>query len=224
MCGRFAFFAPPAAIARQFDVPEPGGPEPRYNIAPSQPVGVVRHDGAGVRTLDMLRWGLVPSWAKDPSIGNRLINARGETVAEKPAFRAAFARRRCLVLASGFYEWAATPSGKRPFYISSSAGEILAFAGLWERWQKNDAPVLETCVIITAAASPFLASVHDRMPVILSPDAQSLWLAADTGAARSKLLKPIEYPGLTMWPVGRRVNDPRNEGAALLERASDASA
>ena len=221
MCGRFAFFAPPEAIARQFGVAEPLLLEPRYNISPTQPVPVIRWDRDAVPSLDMLRWGLIPHWAKDPAIGNRMINARAETVAEKPAFREAFMRRRCLVLASGFYEWAQTPSGKRPFFISRSGQEIIAFAGLWERWRSDADQIEESCVIITTEASSSLAEVHDRMPVILPTGAQKRWLTE--GATPADCLAVLRSRGearLEIRPVDKTVNDPSNEGAELLGRAA----
>ena len=220
MCGRFAFFAPPEVIAREFGVEAFEAPEPRYNISPTQPVPTIRQDREGVSRVGMLRWGLIPRWAKDPAIGNRLINARGETVAEKPAFREAFRRRRCLVLASGFYEWSQTSSGKWPFFVYEESRAIMAFAGLWERWRVSDDETIESCVIITTSASPFLAEIHDRMPVILPPDAQTLWLKRETPAQDCLGLLQSGGDGrLEMRRIERIVNDPRNEGAELLRPA-----
>ncbi len=211
-------FTPLAEIARQFELGDLPSLEPRYNIAPTQSVAAIRADDAGLRSLDMLRWGLVPFWAKDVSIGNRLINARAETVAEKPAFRQAFSRRRCLVLASGFYEWGETPSGKAPFFVSPRSGECLAFAGLWEQWQGGEDTVLESCVIITTAANERLTKVHQRMPAILAADAQTRWLADETPTEeRLKLLQPAPESELEVRQVRRTVNNPRNEGAELIE-------
>ena len=218
MCGRFAMFAPLAEIVRQFDVSADASFEPRYNIAPTQSIATIRADEQGLRSLDLLRWGLVPHWAKDVGIGNRLINARAETVAEKPAFRQAFSRRRCLVLASGFYEWGQTPAGKSPFFMSPGSGECLAFAGLWEQWRGGGEETLETCVIITTAANAKLAKVHERMPAILAADAQALWLAEETPKnERVELLKPAPEHELEVRQVRRIVNNPRNEGAELIE-------
>ena len=211
-------FTPLAEIARQFQLGDIPSLEPRYNIAPTQPVAAIRADEAGLRSLDMLRWGLVPFWAKDVSIGNRLINARAETVAEKPAFRQAFSRRRCLVLASGFYEWGETPSGKAPFFVSPVSGECLAFAGLWEQWQGSEDTVLESCVIITTTANERLTKVHQRMPAILAADAQARWLAGDTPTEeRLELLRPAPEDELDLRQVRRAVNSPRNEGPELIE-------
>lgn len=218
-------FTPLAEIARQFGVADLASLEPRYNIAPTQSVATIRADQEGLRSLDMLRWGLVPHWAKDVRIGNRLINARAETVAEKPAFRQAFSRRRCLVLASGFYEWGATPAGKAPFFMSPRSGECLAFAGLWEQWRGGDDAVLESCVIITTTANATLAKVHQRMPAILVADAQLRWLAGDTPVnERLKLLRPAAEDELQIRQVRRTVNNPRNEGAELIEAVVDRTA
>lgn len=211
-------FMPLAEIARQFELGDLPSLEPRYNIAPTQSVAAIRVDQAGERSLAMLRWGLVPHWAKDVSIGNRLINARAETVAEKPAFRQALSRRRCLVLASGFYEWGETPAGKVPYFMTPRSGECLAFAGLWEQWQGGEDTVLESCTIITTAANARLAKVHQRMPAILAADAQARWLAGDTPAnERLELLRPAPEDELDVRQVRRTVNSPRNEGAELIE-------
>ncbi|HJP37082.1 MAG TPA: SOS response-associated peptidase [Gammaproteobacteria bacterium] len=222
MCGRFAMFTPLADIVSQFGVNDPPALDPRYNIAPTQPVAAIRADSEGLRSLDLLRWGLVPHWAKDPSIGNRLINARAETVAEKPAFRQAFSRRRCLVLASGFYEWSETPAGKFPFFISPRGGECLALAGLWEQWRDGEDGVLESCVIITTAANASLDRVHQRMPVLLGDEGQALWLTATTPADEClNLLKPAPEDRLEIRQVRRIVNNPSNEGAELIEAVED---
>ena len=217
-------FAPLADIVRQFGVSNAASLDPRYNIAPTQSVAAIRSGSDGLRSLAMLRWGLVPHWAKDVGIGNRLINARAETVAEKPAFRQAFSRRRCLVLASGFYEWGMTPAGKSPFFISPGDGECLAFAALWEQWRGGGDELLETCVIITTTASATLARVHERMPAILGADAQALWLNSATPAEdRLALLQPAADDRLEVRAVRRTVNNPRNEGAELIEAAAPES-
>ena len=182
MCGRFAFYSPAEATAALFGATGSLDLAPRYNIAPTQDIAAVRNregDASG-RELVALRWGLVPFWAKDPAIGNRMINARAETVAEKPAFRAAYRRRRCLVLADGFYEWHREGSVKIPWYISLASEEPLAFAGLWEHWSsKETEESLETATLITTQANNFLAQLHDRMPVILEADRAERWLAGD---------------------------------------------
>ena len=215
-------FTPMAEIVKQFDVDDGPALEPRFNIAPTQSVAAIRADTDGLRNLELLRWGLIPHWAKDISIGNRLINARAETVAEKPAFRQAFSRRRCLVLASGFYEWGNTGDGKMPFFMSPVDGQCMAFAGLWERWHGGEEVALESCVIITTAANASLEAVHQRMPVILDDNAQISWLAEDTSKEACRaLLRPAPESLLTIRMVRRSVNNPRNEGVTLIEAVAD---
>jgi putative SOS response-associated peptidase YedK len=217
-------FTPLAEIARQFGVAGSLELDPRYNIAPTQPVAAIRSNTEGLRSLDMLRWGLVPHWAKDLSIGNRLINARAETVAEKPAFRQAFSRRRCLILASGFYEWGQTEHGKFPFFMSPADGHCMAFAGLWEQWRGGGDEPIESCVIITTAANTTLSRVHHRMPAILAEEAQTLWLNADASSEDClQLLKSAPEDELEIRQVRRTVNNPRNDGAELIEVVSTAA-
>lgn len=168
MCGRFTLRVPAAELVEIFRLLRRPDVQPRYNIAPTQPVAVVRRIDRG-RELSMLRWGLVPSWAKDPKIGARMINARAETVATKPAFRTALRRRRCLVPADGFYEWAKSAGGtKQPHYITRRDGRPFAFAGLWESWDGPDGSSIESCTIVTTEANDLVGRIHDRMPVILS--------------------------------------------------------
>lgn len=219
MCGRFTLTSPDSGIAAQFSLLDLPPLEPRYNIAPTQPVAAVRMAAEGAaRELAMLQWGLVPSWAKDPEVGSRLINARSETVAEKPAFRDALRRRRCLVLADGFYEWQKLDGGKQPFYFRLREGGVFGFAGLWERWQ-GPAGVIESCTLITTEANDLLRSVHDRMPVIVHPRDHDLWL--DRGIRQSDLLLPLlrPYPSeeMTSYPVSRRVNSPENDDPQCIE-------
>lgn len=220
MCGRFAFYSPAEATAALFGATGTLDLDPRYNIAPTQNVAAVRNREDDGRELVALRWGLVPFWARDPSIGNRMINARAETVAEKPAFRAAYRRRRCLVLADGFYEWRREGTLKIPWYIARAREEPFAFAGLWENWQsKETGETLETATLITTEANEFLAPLHHRMPVILEPDRAERWLAGDDeliGTARQ------DCPRLRAWPVDRRVNNARNEGDELIEPDGEA--
>ena len=162
----------------------------------------------------MLRWGLIPYWAKDPSIGNRLINARAETLAEKPVFRDAYRKRRCIILADGFYEWQKDAAGKTPYFISLASGEPFAFAGLWERWtDRETGELLQTTTIVTTAANDLIARLHDRMPVILRPDTATAWLARDPNLLDAVGADP---PELQAWPVDRKVNNARNEGADLV--------
>lgn len=219
MCGRFAFYSPAEATAALFGVTAAPALAPRYNIAPTQDIAAIREAGGGTRELVMLRWGLVPSWAKDPTIGNRMINARAETVAEKPAYRAAYRKRRCLVLADGFYEWRAEGAGKTPYLVSLASGSPFALAGLWERWvSRETGESLDTATLITTAANEFMTAVHHRMPVILEPESADRWLAGG-GDAIGFALEHV--PALRAWPVDRRVNNARNEGAELIEPAGE---
>ncbi|HKI36710.1 MAG TPA: SOS response-associated peptidase [Gemmataceae bacterium] len=219
MCGRFTLFASGDELARLFGFETAGVPalEPRYNVAPTQPVAAVRLDD-GRRALVLLRWGLIPSWAKDPGIGNSLINARSETAAEKPSFRSAFRQRRCLVPASGFYEWQATGGKhKQPYHFRRRDGKPFAFAGLWERWHDGDGQPVETCAILTTEANAVVRPVHDRMPVILPPGDFAAWLDPRTpGAEVGALLRPYPAEEMTGVPVGRYVSNPRNEGPQCL--------
>jgi putative SOS response-associated peptidase YedK len=229
VCGRYVFTSPFEAIVRLFSVDElHAGPyEPRYNIAPTQDVPIVRNSpfvgdgqaGAAVRELVLARWGLVPFWAKDISTGNRMINARAETVAETPAFRAAFRKRRCLVPADGFYEWKKSEGAKQPWFIRARSGEPLAFAGLWELWDAKGVELrLQTCTIITTRANAFMAPLHARMPAVLQADAREPWLDADTPASELLgLLQPRDDDSLEAWPVSRKVNSPFNEAPELIE-------
>jgi putative SOS response-associated peptidase YedK len=215
MCGRFAFYYPAEATAALFGAGGSLDIGPRYNIAPTQDIAAVRDTGAEGRELVALRWGLVPFWAKDPAIGNGMINARAETVAEKPAFRAAYRRRRCLVLADGFYEWHREGSVKIPYFISLASEDPFAFAGLWELWRnKETGESLQTATLLTTQANDFLAKLHHRMPVILDAERAERWLAGDDKLIDSAVR---DCPRLRAWPVDRRVNNARNEGDELIE-------
>jgi putative SOS response-associated peptidase YedK len=219
MCGRFAFYSPSEATAALFGVNDSLEVEPRYNIAPTQYIAAIRHGENETRELTMLRWGLIPSWAKDPAIGNRMINARAETVAEKPSYRVAYRRRRCLVLADGFYEWHTEAAGTVPYYFSRASGQPFAFAGLWESWQsKTSDDSIQSATLITTAANEFTQPLHNRMPVVLDPEAADRWLAGD-----DELIDEVAKSGPRMraWPVDRRVNNARNEGAELIEPVGD---
>ena len=215
MCGRFAFYSPSEATAALFGATGSIDFSPRYNIAPTQDIAAVRVGDDGEKELVALRWGLVPFWAKDPSIGNRMINARAETVAEKPSFRAAYKRRRCLVLADGFYEWHKEESGpKTPYFISRADDQPMAFAGLWESWRDKETDVdVQTATVITMQATEFMSALHARMPVVLEPATADSWLAGD-----NELLDfAAEFaPELKAWPVDRRVNSPKNEDEDLI--------
>ena len=218
MCGRYMLNSDPADIAAEFSLIEPPAIEPRYNIAPSQQVLIIRTTDRERAAIEV-RWGLVPSWSKDIKIGNRLINARAETVAEKPAFRVAFRRRRCLVPADGYYEWLAQSGGKQPFLIYATAGKCFAIAGLWERWQQGD-EVIESCTLITCEANQRLSEVHKRMPVVIGQDDYNLWLndAADPDALAT-LMRPAQESSLTMHAVSKRVNSPRNDSIECIVAA-----
>ncbi len=194
---------------------------PRYNIAPSQKVVIVRlSPDSGERRAMPAVWGLVPSWTKDPKIGAGLINARSETAAEKPSFRAAFKHRRCLIPASGFYEWQRSGGYKQPYYFAMASGEPFAMAGLWEHWRGSDGSVIESCVILTTEPNNVLAPVHDRMPVILEPNDFDLWLDPEKGnpADVQPLLKPCDSQKMIRYPVSKRVNNPRHDGPELIEK------
>ena len=225
MCGRYAFFAPREAIERIFGVGDPPEVEPRWNVAPTQYVPIVRLDRDGRRVLRMQRWGLVPFWARDPSAGSRMINARAESLATNAAFRTAFERRRCLVPVSGFYEWSGTGQARMPWYVERRDGEPFALAGLWARWRPRDAGAdatpLDSCTIITTAPNALIAPLHDRMPVILPPAAFAEWLdpqQRDTERLR-RWLAAADADAYVARVVSRAVNDPGNEGAELIVSA-----
>ena len=210
MCGRFTLIVDPDELQEAFGLADspPAGLAPRYNIAPSQPVAVIANGES--RKLELFQWGLIPSWAKDPKIGNRMINARAETLAEKPSFRAALKRRRCLILADGFYEWKREGKSKTPMYIQLKDGGLFAFAGLWEVWKSPDESLIKSCAIITTTPNALIEKIHDRMPVILPPKAYDLWLTAgDLPYEQSlPLLKPFAALQMKAAPVSTRVNNP----------------
>ena len=221
VCGRFLNRTPASETARIFGTANavPNYP-PRYNLAPTESVLAVRFNpDDGKRHLDVLRWGLIPVWAKDRTIGNKLINARGEGVAETQAFRDAFAKRRCLIPADGFYEWKKTTSGKEPYAIVPEGDPLFAFAGLWERWRDSASQeIVRSCTIITCAANEALAPLHERMPVILDRADWPRWLGEDQ-AKRPDLLKLLRsFPAERMraYRIGQRVNNVRNDDAALI--------
>ena len=219
MCGRFAFYSPSEAAAALFGVDGAQPVEPRYNIAPTQYVAAVRDGENDERELVMLRWGLIPFWAKDPSIGNRMINARAETVAEKPSFRNAYKHRRCVVLADGFYEWHRDGDVKTPYFISRADGEPFGLAALWEKWKdKENDDTIQSTTLITTDANTFMQPLHHRMPMIVDPGGADRWL----GGANDMLDDAAENtPPLRAWPVDRRVNNARNQGEDLIEPAGD---
>jgi putative SOS response-associated peptidase YedK len=210
MCGRFTLTVNPDQLQEQFGLsqPPPAQLTPRYNIAPSQAVAVVTNQPE--RVLDLFQWGLIPSWAKDPKIGNKLINARAETLAEKPSFRTALKRRRCLVVADGFYEWQKTGAAKIPMYVQLQDGRPFGFAGLWEVWQPPEGGLLKTCTIITTEPNTLMAGIHNRMPAILPPAAYDAWLTSDElpTVEALALLKPYDPARMKITPVSSRVNSP----------------
>jgi len=224
MCGRFTLSAPTAQLAQLFNLPVEPTVVPRYNIAPTQPVGLVRAQPQGeAYEWALALWGLIPSWAKDPSIAASLINARAETVAEKPAFRAAFKRRRCLVPSTGFYEWQRLEKRKQPHYITLSNGDPFAIAGLWETWHAPDGSALDTCTLLTTEANELMQPLHNRMPVIIAPEDYSTWLGNGSDASRHELdqlrhlLRPYPADRMAAMPVSTFVNNARNEGAQCIE-------
>jgi putative SOS response-associated peptidase YedK len=222
MCGRFTLYSSPVVLAREFELGALPLLFPRYNIAPTQPIALVRRSvETGAHEWALARWGLVPSWADDVKIGQRMINARSETVADKPSFRSAFRRRRCLIPADGYYEWqqpAAGGSGKRPFYIRRVDQRPLAIAGLWESWQAPDGTPLETCTLLTTAANDRLRTIHDRMPVFLDEPSRHLWLDPETPSpALIQLLHPAADELFATLEVSSRVNNPRHESPDCIE-------
>lgn len=219
MCGRFSQTQSGETLAQIFQLSTVPDWSPRYNVAPTQAVPAVIHPKSdellrsepGDRAFRLLRWGLVPSWSKDVSIGNRLINARAESVAEKPSFRTAFKRRRCLILADGFYEWKTIEKRKQPYYFRRTDGAPFAFAGLWERWE-SAGDVLDTCTIITTEANSVVEAIHDRMPVMLEPADYDLWLNPETRPdPLHRLLRPYTAEAMEAYPVSLQVNRPEND-------------
>jgi putative SOS response-associated peptidase YedK len=206
MCGRYALHANPEVVALLFGLSEVPACAPRYNIAPASQVLIIRKNEAAMVPA-LVRWGLVPRWAKDPALGVKMHNARGETVAEKPAFREAYRKRRCLIPASGFYEWKDEGGHRQPYYFFPMEAALFAFAGLWERW--ND---LETCTLITTQANETMLPVDDRMPAILAPEDHAKWLAGGEG-----LLVPCPVSSMDVRRVGRAVNDARKDYPELIE-------
>ena len=221
MCGRYAFFSPAEAVKRIFRVERVPSLEPRYNIAPTQDVPVVRAGKEGRREFAMLHWGLVPFWAKERSIGNRMINARVESVADKPAYRDAFKKRRCLVLTDGWYEWQLAADGKQPWFIRRRDARPFAFAGLWETWtDRKNGTELESCTIVTGTAATAIHDIHPRMPIPLADSAWDDWLDTSRSDRETLLALLLAGPHETFeaWPVNRAVNAPQNQGSQLTER------
>jgi len=224
MCGRYSLTTPVEGVRQVFGFLERPNLAARYNIAPTQEVPAVRLEpaeagGATGPHLVMLRWGLIPVWAKDKAIGSRMINARAETVAEKPSFRAAFAKRRCLIVADGFYEWRKDAGAKQPYRAAMADGRPFAFAGLWEHWtDPSDGTRVESCTIVTTEANELLKPIHPRMPVIVDPADFEAWLDVTAGPDGARaLLRPYPAGLMKVYPVSPRVNSVANDDAALIE-------
>jgi putative SOS response-associated peptidase YedK len=224
MCGRFTLTIDPYHLQEAFPwAVIPDDLPPRYNIAPSQPVAVIPNTGDNA--VSLYKWGLIPSWSKDPAIGDRMINARSESLAEKPSFRNAYRRRRCLVLADGFYEWKQDPGmkSKQPVYIRLQNAQPFAFAGLWELWKSPNDTEVRSCTIITTQPNSLLEPIHNRMPVIIPPDAYSLWLAPEDRqpAQLNDLLVPYPASEMIAFPVSRMVNSPQIDSPDLIRPVAD---
>ena len=214
MCGRFTLTVNPADLQDAFgDFIFPAQFAPRFNIAPSQPILAIPNDGKN--KADFFLWGLIPSWSKDPSIANKLINARGETIAEKPSFRGGFKYKRCLILTDGFYEWKAAEGvkTKTPYFIHMKDRQPFAFAGLWDEWQSPEGGAVRTCTIITTEPNELMSTLHNRMPVILDPKDYDLWLdaAPQTPDKLIHLIKPFPADAMSAHPVSTLVNKPGND-------------
>lgn len=216
MCGRFALAVEPELIQQQFQLAALPPLQPRYNIAPTHHVPAITNEAADQLTL--LRWGLIPSWAKDMTGASKMINARAETVAEKPAFRAAFKRRRCLIPASGFFEWQTREDGKAPMYIQLKSAPVFALAGLWEVWHSAQGDEVRTFTLITTEANSFMQAIHDRMPVILHPQDYGLWLQSGDAPASAllPLLRPYDPVDMTAYEVSRLVNRPAVDAPEVI--------
>lgn len=226
MCGRFALNENPRKFAEYFHLSGEVDLSSNWNIAPSLRIHTITDDQEGQRHLNRMHWGLIPSWAKDATIGNKLANARGETVAEKPSFRAAFKYHRCLIPASGFYEWKAEKGIKQPWYVSLKSGEPMAFAGLWETWRPMEGDAVESCCIITTDANTLMQPIHDRMPVILDQDQWETWLSPQIKQPEKliPLIRSHDSESMQAWPVSRELNrvGMRND-AGLIEPIADHS-
>ena len=218
MCGRFSLYSNPHVVGLQFGLAHTPEFSPRYNVAPGTPILAVRADDRHARQGVLLQWGLIPSWAKDPSIGHRMINARAEHIAEKPAFRSALRRRRCIIPADGFYEWQAAGSRKQPYYVRSREHELFGFAGLYEFW-KGPEGLIGSCTVITTEANALMRPLHDRMPVILDAGDYAHWLDPDNPdpEALVAVLRPAPAERMVAHPVSVRVNSVRNDDADLIE-------
>lgn len=219
MCSRYSLTSPPEAVRATFGYRNEAEFPPRYNIAPTQPVAIVRTDYMKERELALVRWGLIPSWAKEPEKFSTLINARSETAAEKASFRASLRHRRCIVPADGFYEWTGKPGHKQPHLIRQRSGEIMGLAGLWEHWLGADGSEVETMAILTVEANADMKRVHDRMPAILAPQDYEAWLDCSGGSSvgMGKMLRPAANGLLEIIAVSRELNNPRNDRPDVQE-------
>ncbi|MFM9939840.1 MAG: SOS response-associated peptidase [Hyphomicrobiaceae bacterium] len=217
MCSRYCLTSPPEVVRAYFQLAEIDPFPPRYNIAPTQPVGIVRNSVRGAPEFVLVRWGLIPSWVKNPMERSTLFNARAETAAEKPSFRGSMRHRRCLIPSDGFYEWTGKAGAKIPHLIRPPAGGLMALAGLWEHWVGADGSELETMAILTVAANTTLAPLHDRMPVILAPETHAAWLDCRSGSSLDilDLMRPAANDLLDIIPVNPLLNDVRREGPDL---------
>lgn len=221
MCGRYRLSKRKQIVEDHFATSSEEDWDPRYNIAPTQPVPIIRQDPKEpARHLSLVRWGLIPSWAKDGSGAGKMINARSETADTKPAFRDALRLRRCLIPADGFYEWRRTRQAKQPFCFEVNDGELFAFAGIWDRWRDRRGNTLETCAIMTTTPNDVTAAIHDRMPVIVDPEAYDLWLDPGMRDTRvvSDLLRPYDASQMCCYPVSRRINHPSNDDEECSRR------
>lgn len=219
MCGRFSLSTPAQTLAEIFEVANVPELQPRFNIAPSEAIAAIRVPrDEQARELARLRWGLVPSWAKEPSVGNRMINARAETVGANPAFRSPFRRRRCLIPADGFFEWQRLERGKQPFHFRMRDGLPFAFAGLWDLWEGKHGSVIESCTLITTQPNDLVRPVHDRMPVIVEPKHYELWLdpRVDRPERLMEVLQPFAAGKMVTYPVSNLVNNPANDDPACI--------
>ena len=221
MCGRFTLKTSPAELQEELGFVLDQPVAPRFNVAPSQRVAVVPNDGTN--KVSLFRWGLIPSWAKDAAIGNKMINARAETVAEKPSYRVPLRKRRCVILADGFYEWRVDGKRKTPMYIRMASKKPFAIAGLWETWKDANGEPLQTCTIITTTPNEFMSSYHDRMPVILPKDQLDLWLSPEQKDADAlmPLLVPWSGEPLEAYPVSTLVNSPANDRPECITPAEE---
>jgi len=220
MCGRFALGILPFSVLEFFNIDGLVEFKPHYNIVPTQSIPAILHDkDSNKRTIKMFHWGLIPSWAKESKIGSRLINARSETVSEKPSFRDAFKYRRCLIPTTGYYEWGHKSKNKQPYYIKMRDDMLFAFAGLWEHWKSGEEGEIESCTILTTDANDLMQPLHDRMPVILNPEDYDMWL--DPDIVKKEILEPLlkSYPSeyMTRYLISRDVNNPRNDSPEIIQ-------